>query len=128
MRRDDRNKRGTSTVELALSLPMLAMMLFLLIEGANVMHTYSELMEASREGARMVLRDGENTNVQSFVESLLQDLDGPVTATVSTGSSNMVTVEVSYDYQPFPGHDDILEYLFDYTSTEFRAKTSMPLP
>ncbi len=107
-------------------LPVMFLILFLLIEGTSMLHTYSSLVEASREGARLALMDGESPDIEALVQSVTNELDTEALNTsVSTGS-NTVTVEVSYDYQPFG--EDTLEMFTGNQSFLLVAQTTMPLP
>lgn len=131
MRKTDSNRRGIAAVEFALMLPVMALLFMLLVEGANTMHTYSALVEASREGARHVLMQGDDANVEALVEALVADLDAQDLSTSVTTDpiANTVTVAVAYDYTPFsstgsggsiPGEEN--------DSIKLVAQTTMPLP
>ena len=125
-------KQGLAAVELALMLPVLALMVVLLAEGANAMHTYSSMIQASREGARHVLVQGTNADVDSLVAALVGNLDAENLKTTVTMDpvANTVTVAVAYDYSvfgqangnPFFGGNNN-ENLF-----QFIAQTTMPMP
>ena len=127
---NEESKRGLAAAEFALVLPMIAMMLFLLLEGSNAMRTYFTLAEASREGARLVLMDGDGTRVSQLVDSLAHELREDLLSTnvQLDGSANKVTVEVSYEYQPFYGAAEALEMLSGQKAWTFKAKTTMPMP
>ncbi len=129
MRKWDTSRQGLAAVELALILPIMALMLLMLVEGANAMHTYSSLIEASREGARHVLMEGDATSVEALIKALVADLDtDDLTTNVITDTvANTVTVEVSYDYQPF-GNDNAAGMLNDGSPFQLIAQTTMPLP
>ncbi len=129
MRKHARNQRGLAAVELALMLPALMLLLLLMVEGANAFRVYNVLHEASREGARLVLRDGDASDVPLLVESLLGRLpDSTLTTNVMLdGDGLAVTVEVAYVYQSFYGFNPALEAL-DGAPFTFRAATVMPLP
>ena len=128
MKKNTTSRKGIAAVEFAIMLPVMAIMLFMLVEGANAMHAYSNLVEASREGARLALMDGETSEIQALVEAITNELDTEaLTTSVTTDAgANIVTVEVSYDYQPIGG--DTLEMLTGEESLILKAQTSMPLP
>ena len=94
------------------------------------MRVYSVLQEASREGARQVLRTNEASGVQTLVDALTDKLPGdPATAVVSMNAgAKSVTVEVRYNYESFYGENPVLEALNDNEPYMFRARTTMPLP
>lgn len=130
MKKRDTSRQGLAAVEFALILPVMALLMLLLVEGASAMHTYSSLVEASREGARHVLmEDGDIAGVESLVNALVADLDaGELTTNVVTDPvANTVTVEVSYDYSPF-GSSDSEGFLGNNEPIQFVAQTTMPLP
>lgn len=124
-----RSERGSMSAEFALLLPLLVLLMALLIEGSNVVHAYASLVEASREGARSVLRDGDINSVSRIVQALTADLPGgPVTASVSNDAAgNTVTVEVGYAYQSFTG-PDALTAILGPGPFVITARTTMPLP
>lgn len=125
-KRDIPSRRGLAAVEFALMLPVMALLLFLLVEGASAMHAYSDIVEASREGARLALMDGGVSDIEALVTSITNNLDvDALTTSVITGSDT-VTVEVSYAYQPFG--EEAFEMLTGDQSLELVAQTTMPLP
>lgn len=127
--RNTKKQQGLAAVELALFLPVMSLLLLLLVEGANAYHVYSGLSEASREGARLVLRDGDSAGVPQLVQTLTEGLPGsaPQASVVMDGGGGAVTVEVAYAYQSFYGSNPALEMLGG-ESFVFRASTTMPLP
>lgn len=129
MRKRER-RQGLAAVEFALLVPVVAFLGLLLLEGGNAMHTYSSLVEASREGARHVLMEGETSDVAALVEALVTDLDPEALSTNVTTDpvANTVTVEVSYAYQIFGSQNG--QRLFDEEDGPLRfvAQTTMPLP
>ena len=126
MRKRDTTRQGLAAVEFALMLPVMALLLFMLVEGASAMHAYSNLVEASREGARLALLDGTTSDIEALVEAVTTELDSnDLTTSVITGA-NMITVEVTYDYQPFG--ENAFEMLTGDQSLQLVAQTTMPLP
>lgn len=124
-----KSRKGMAAVELALMLPVVAILLLTMLEGANAMRAYSTLVEASREGARLVLMEGNGHNVEPLVAALTDSLHGnsavAIVTTDQTGKT--VTVEVSYDYQPF-GSSESLDALMGDQGFQLHARTTMPLP
>ncbi|OIQ50672.1 TadE-like protein [Pseudodesulfovibrio hydrargyri] len=129
MRRRDDRRQGIAAVEFALLLPVIVLLILLLVEGSNAMHTYSALVEASREGARHVVMEGENADVEGLVAAVLADLDsnGLSTKVTTDTVANTVTVEVSYVYQMF-GSQSGQDMFGNDTAPTFVAQTTMPLP
>lgn len=119
-------RRGLAAVEFAMMLPVMALLLFLLVEGASAMHAYSDIVEASREGARLALMDGGTSDIEALVEAVTNNLDVEgLTTSVITGAET-VTVEVSYAYQPFG--EEAFKMLTGDHSLQLVAHTTMPLP
>lgn len=130
MRKLDTRRQGVAALEFALMLPVMALLIMLLVEGATTMHTYSALVEASREGARHVLMEGDDANVQALVQALIADIDDEdlTTNVVLNQAANTVTVEVSYDYQPFGSNNGTGILGGEDDSIQLVAQTTMPLP
>lgn len=128
MRKRDDSRRGLAAVEFALMLPFMALLLFTLVEGAGAMHAYSNVVQASREGARMALMDGTASDIEALVQAVTQGLENEAvtTSVIADPAANTVTVEVSYAYQPFI--KNALELLTSQASLELVAQTTMPLP
>lgn len=128
MRKWNESRQGLAAVELALFLPVMALLFFLLVEGTNAMHTYSNLVEASREGARLALMDGTPSDIEALVQAVTVELgiENLTTSVTTDAGSNTVTVEVTYDYQPFG--ENGLKALWGDHSMQLAAQTTMPLP
>lgn len=122
------SRKGLAAVEFALILPVMALLFFLIVEGASAMHAYSSLVEASREGARLALMDGAHSDIEALVQSVIEDLgeENLTTSVTTDAGSNTVTVEVTYDYQPIG--ENALEMLTGEESLILVAQTTMPLP
>jgi len=128
MRKWENSKKGLAAVEMALALPILALLFLVMAEGANAMRTYSALLDASREGARHVLMRGDSADVASLVAALVADIDADelTTSVVTDPVANTVTVEIAYDYAIF-GNRNTENALADQP-IKFVAQTTMPLP
>ncbi|ABB39164.1 TadE family protein [Oleidesulfovibrio alaskensis G20] len=124
-----RDERGLAAIEVALLVPVLAALLYVLVEGGNTIRTYSALTEASRSAARHVVLTGETDNLDAFVRSLVTSLDPQALSTnVSAAEQGaMVTVQVRYGYKSVFTSNIITGEANEplYTLT---AQTSMPLP
>lgn len=129
MKRFRDSENGMAAVEIALFLPVLAMILYVLVEGANTLHDYSTILEASRSAARQVVLSGDTATAKPTVEALVTELPtDALTTSVSLGDAGgSVTVEVQYAYQSvFSANakaDGPLPALFTLT-----ARTTMPIP
>ncbi len=123
-------RRGVAALEVALLLPVLAGLLYLLVEGGAVLQAYATIAEASRTAARQAIVSGDASAdaASALVRALTPDLDpGALSTTVTTDpTGSTVTVEVSYAYPSFfranpfgTGHQPLLTRA---------AYTSMPVP
>jgi len=124
-----KKQKGMAAVELALILPLLAALLFCLVEGGNAIRTYAAISEIGREAARMVVREGPSADVAALVEALAADLSASdIDTTVAVDQeNNIVTVEVSYEYPSFFSNVSFFGETYPEVFT-FTASTSMPLP
>ncbi|GFM36993.1 TadE/TadG family type IV pilus assembly protein [Desulfovibrio psychrotolerans] len=123
------SENGMAAVEIALLLPVLALVLYVVVEGANTLHNYATISEASRSAARQVVISGDPSTARPIVEAVVTEL--PVAALTTTVSmdagASSVTVEVRYAYQSvFLANrqaDGPLPSLYTLS-----AKTTMPVP
>ncbi len=133
----ENGEKGSVSVEAALGMLILAPLLMMIIEGAYALNEYSTLLDASREGARMVLRnEGDASQVEELVQSLTGDISGDApTVNVEVDTLDpghpTVTVQVEHDYEPhlfsISKDNDLFDIPLlkgDYT---FTASTVMPL-
>lgn len=124
-----REQKGLASLEMALIVPVIAALLYVLVEGGNTIRTYTALVEASRAAARQVVLTGNDSTAQDFVRSMSTILAPQgLTATVTRDNANRkVTVEVRYGYRsifnsnPYTGDPNDALY-------SLAARTSMPLP
>jgi Flp pilus assembly protein TadG len=101
-----RNQQGQTMTEFALVLPVLALILFAVIQFGIVFNNYVTLTDATRAGARRAAVSRQDPNRDSVVISAVRssgtDLDSsklsvpPPTSTWDPGSD--VTVTASYPY------------------------------
>lgn len=124
-----RSQRGMAAVEMALVLPLLASILFFLVEGAGALKASMVLSEASREAARLVLRTGDSTQAPALVTALTGRLSGasPATTVSVDNDAHTVTVNVEYAYAPLISDNPLIAALPDGQLT-LRSRTVMPLP
>ncbi|MEW6446535.1 MAG: TadE/TadG family type IV pilus assembly protein [Bacillota bacterium] len=100
-----RGERGQATVELALVLPVLLLILFGIMEFGRVFSAYLVITNAAREGARLAAVGGDDTAVVQRVVEAADSLDtSRLTVTISpaygsrvTGSETEVAVCYSID-------------------------------
>ena len=99
------SERGQSLTEFALALPILAMLLFAVIQFGIVFNNYVTLVDATRAGARKgaVGREQQNpaSAVTAEVRASARDLkqsDLNVTVTSTWQPSSDVTVTATYPY------------------------------
>ena len=122
MRRDFRNARGQSTVELALCLPALALILGFLVEVALIASDQARLWHGAREAARVAVVDPDEGAVREAAER--SGLNG-IEMSIDPDAAYRVQGEplkVVLTFHP-EGHVPIVGNLFD--DLELRAATTM---
>ncbi len=130
-RHEIESQKGIAATELALLLPLIVLLLFVLVEASTAMHTYTTLQEASREGARMVLLQGEGADVDGLVKAIITEIpdDSLVTDVTTDAGQKTVTVTVSCEYVPFKGGSDGTNFISNDKQTYMlQASTTMPIP
>ncbi len=125
-------QKGHALIELALLLPVLATLLLGIIEVGNAINAYLTITEASRDGARLVVREGPSANVYGLVQSLTDRLPNSTLAAFSSygydsKGNQTVTVEVRYDYRFIIGSVPLVASFLPNPFT-LRANTTMPIP
>jgi len=124
-----RRQHGTAAIELALLLPTVAFMMFLVAEAGRALYQYNALSKSVRDGAQYLARygmqagtgvlaptDAQETTAKNLVvygspvegTALLPGLEeDQVTITYQrlygAGTDNAVTVTATYPYQPLVG-------------------------
>lgn len=99
-------KHGQSTVELALILPFLLLVLFAIMEFGRIFSSYLIITNAAREGARQASIGADNNAIIQTVQSAAYSLNpGSLTINIDpynkseriTGRTATVTVSYSVD-------------------------------
>ena len=95
-RRTDRSQRGTTTVELALILPVFLFLVFGLIELSVALYDKAVLTNASREGARagIVLRNPKPT-VAEITSVVLQKSQGSLISLLPADAPQVTVLQSS---------------------------------
>lgn len=99
------NERGQATVELALVLPVLLLLLAGTMECGRIFYAYLTISHAAREGARAAALGQRDSQISNVVTSRAVTLDSAkITVKVTPGFSSRTrgtAVEVNVDY-PLP--------------------------
>jgi Flp pilus assembly protein TadG len=106
-----RRFRGQSMVEFALVAPLFFMLLFGAIEGGRLIWTNHELVNATREGARLAMVGGSEAQVQATNAAVTQRIldrsaglrPGQLTVTTTNlggAPGTTVVVQSTYQFQP----------------------------
>ncbi len=106
-----RNPDGQSTVELALSLPALALVLALVVEVGLIASDQARLWHAAREAARVAIVDPDESAARAAVAR--SDLDG-IEISIEPSAGTRVRgrpLEVNLFYRP-DGHVPLVGELF----------------
>lgn len=131
--REKPRQKGHALIELALLLPMTLTLLLGVVEIGNAIVAYMTVVEASREGVRLVVREGPSADVQGLVQGIASPRLQPSRLTTQVSYSrdsfgdDTVTVEVDYEYRFIFTN---APFLRDVLPDPFilRARTTMPIP
>ena len=123
-----RNERGQSTVELALSMLVLVMLLFGLVDFGRVFHAYLTLDHAGREAARAAITGKSDTEIEAVVTNRIAGLDetklqvsiAPVEADRVRGVDT--TISLTYDIKIIT---PIIANIFPQNPFPLKTKTIM---
>lgn len=114
------NESGSATVELALLLPLLLVILVGVTEVAVAARTHLELLNAAREGARVAAVNPEPADAVATTETALGAMADHARIGVSrpsvVGEPAVVTIVLQHRVVPI---------LFGGTSVELRARATM---
>ncbi len=92
------HESGQTMVEFALTLMILLLLIFGMIDFGRAVYTASIVQWAAQQGARAGIVDP--TTVEAVIDSKLVALDpARATITVTEGSNNMVTVSINYHFE-----------------------------
>jgi hypothetical protein len=116
------NGRGQSTVELALCLPVLALLMAAVVEIGALAGDKARVWHAAREAVRLAAVDADPSAIEAAAERTgLDDLEVVVDPEPQfRRQGDPVTVDVTYDP---PAHVPILGLLF--AGTQLHAQASM---
>jgi Flp pilus assembly protein TadG len=133
-----RNQKGGAAVELAIALPLLAIILFGTIDFGLLMYNKQVITNASREGARSAIVEGNQdaggnptavnvTVMQSYCNGRLIDFSGlnNLTVPVPSRSGDYITATVMYDYKHLFGSLDFLSSAGFSQTTTIHGRTVM---
>lgn len=100
-----RSARAQATVELALALPILLLLVFGIVEFGRIYGNYTVLQSAAREGVRIAATGGDDSSVRSRVNDAAIGLD---TASLQVDIkrdtvARLVTVKLGYPVQLLTG-------------------------
>ena len=115
-----RGEDGSSTVELALLLPLIVILVLAVAEVAVAGRAQLEVVNSAREGARIAAVDPEVSGAVDAVKQVLGERGSDARVSVSrpqvVGESATVTVSVRHPVAPF---------IFGGSHIELRASASM---
>lgn len=98
-----KNKKGQSIVEFALIVPLLLIFVMAIIEFGFMFNAYLTISNASREAARLGALGESNSAIELRVNTVSGQLDETridvTVSPVSRSRGDMLTVNVTYDYQ-----------------------------
>jgi Flp pilus assembly protein TadG len=92
-------QRGTALVEMALTLPVLLLALFVTLDLGRAVYAQNVIANAAREGARYGIIEPEDTEeIQSRAKSYAVGLDPDAVTVTVTQDSNTIRVTVTYQF------------------------------
>jgi Flp pilus assembly protein TadG len=93
------SERGQALVETAITLPLVALLLFAMVDGGRVFSAWIVVTNGAREGARAAAAGGTQTDVLAHVQDAMVGATPYAVSTTNVGgaSGQPVTVEVSHD-------------------------------
>lgn len=99
-----KNRCGQALVELALTLPLIIMLVMGTIEFGRMFHSYLVITNASREGARVAITGVDNTTINSRIDVVTASLDNTKEIIISPDDKGLrlstipVTVTINYNH------------------------------
>lgn len=91
-------QRGSSLVEMALTLPVILLVLLVTLDLGRAVYAQNVISNAAREGARYgSIAPGDTQGIQTKTQNHIVGLD--MNAVIVTVSQNATTVTVTVDYQ-----------------------------
>ncbi|MCS6803988.1 MAG: TadE/TadG family type IV pilus assembly protein [Acidobacteriota bacterium] len=123
---------GGALIELSLLLPIILIILVGLVEVGNGLNAYLTVAEASRDGARLIVREGPTANLNGLVQTLAERLPtSTLTSQATYGfdsrGNRTVTVVVNYDYRFIFGNIPLVSELLP-NPLRLRGTSTMPIP
>lgn len=120
-----RERGGQSTLEFALVIPLLLLLLLGLVDLARLMWAYESLSHAAREATRYAIVHG-STSPQPADEATLR---GIVLQVANTLEPDLLSVQVTWDPNTAPGSRVTVEvrYNFRPATTFFTSAVAIPL-
>ena len=100
-----KNEKGQSLIEFSIILPLLLLLLMGILEFALMLNSYLSINNSAREGARLGIVDGSNSEIKQLIANISPNLNAEnliVSITPLDGSrksGDTLTVEVLYNYQ-----------------------------
>ena len=119
-----RNERGQTMVEFALVLPLLALLLFGVVQFAIVFNNYIELRDGVRAGARKAAVSRQNPDRVPDTRQAVVNSAGDLARSPSSGScdrTQYVCVDVTSSWDP--GEDVTVEATYPYSINLFGVVT-----
>jgi Flp pilus assembly protein TadG len=119
-------QKGQGMTEFALTLPILLIFMFLIVDLSRVVYVYSAINNAAREGARFAIARPGSTQSEIAAESRRLTGGLPVTVTtvplVLTDTTDVVEVSIDYIFTPAT---PVLRLLTGNTNLRLRSRASM---
>lgn len=108
----DQPSRGQSMIEMAIVMPVLATILLGVIEVGNLLNTYINIVNLSREGSRIMLDGALNCEVRNVIMSegnlrFGSDFTNRGTVHIARGDTNAAGAVTRFAKQSDPNHTSV---------------------
>jgi Flp pilus assembly protein TadG len=103
-------ERGQAMVEFALALPVIMLLFVGLIEASDALYTYSAVVAATRDGARLGVRTSSTSQIRSLVLVNLAQLRDPTSPSDVNVTGVTVAGKASVRVQACHKHKLLVDY------------------
>lgn len=103
-------ERGQAMVEFALALPLIMLLFIGLIEVSDALYTYSAVVAATRDGARLGVRTSDTNQIRNLVLVNLAQLRDPTSPSDVTITGVTVSGKASVRVQACHKRDLVINY------------------
>lgn len=103
-------QRGQALVEFALALPLIVTLFVGVVEVSDALYTYSAVVAATRDGARLGIRSSDTSAIRSLVLTNLAQLRDPTMPSDVTVTGTTVGGKAAVRVSACHRHDLLINY------------------